>query len=102
MSKELTKNAIEGITPREAYQISLEYFKKLYNNDYTNLVLEETEKNKNFWLITMSYVDLIDSQFKEFGYASMLNRHKRKYKEFKINSKTGEVISMKIKTYQQN
>ncbi len=58
--------------------------------------LEETERNDaGNWLITLSTLDPPDK-----GIMSQLTPAKRNYKLFRIDAKTGEVKSMKVRTLQ--
>jgi len=66
------------------------------------ILLEEveklTEKTKDYWIITLSY-NLNLSGIPSRGLMGMqYGLGKRDYKTFKIDSTTGEVISMKIRT----
>jgi hypothetical protein len=75
---------------REAAQKASEYFAGLYQEQQPhNVQLEEVEMSEdgNYWLITLSYPQT------ELDVLS----YKRKYKIFKIDAKTGEVRSMKIR-----
>ena len=56
--------------------------------------LEEVEltEDKSLWLITMSYEGISDSVA-----SSMLVGKSVRYKIFKLDAKTGDVLSMKIK-----
>ncbi|HXL80301.1 MAG TPA: hypothetical protein VN951_05430 [Pyrinomonadaceae bacterium] len=80
---------------KEAAQRASEYFAGLYENqELTNVQLEEVEQENHgkYWLITLSYP--VPSQPQVAG----LNLNfKREYKVFKIDAKTGEVKSMKIR-----
>jgi hypothetical protein len=79
---------------KEAAQRASQYFASLYaDQGVLNVQLEEVElaDEGQFWLITLSYPG--DSPNNPF-----LNTiPHRKYKVFKIDAKTGEVKSMKIR-----
>ena len=82
---------------KEAAQRASEYFAGLYAKEgVENVQLEEVELTDDgeYWLITLSYpmVPPSDMAIVPFNLA-----FKRKYKVFKIDSKTGEVKSMKIR-----
>ena len=78
---------------KEAAQKASEYFATLYTDEGIHSVqLEEVEISDDgkYWLITLSYpmpgqLPTIDPN------------HKRKYKVFKIDAETGQVVSMKIR-----
>jgi hypothetical protein len=75
---------------REAAQRAAEYFAVLYQDQNPQAVqLEEVElaEDDSYWFITLSYPQ---SDFNVLNF-------KRKYKIFKIDAKTGDVISMKIR-----
>ncbi len=75
---------------REAAQKASEYFAGLYQTQHPgNVQLEEVEMTEDgeYCLITLSYPQ------SEMDVLSF----KRKYKIFKIDAKTGEVRSMKIR-----
>jgi hypothetical protein len=82
---------------KEAAHRASEYFAGLYaDEDVENVQLEEVELTDDgqHWLITLSYpvVPAADRPGMPFSFAM-----KRKYKVFKIDAKTGEVKSMKIR-----
>ena len=74
---------------KEAAQRASEYFAGLYSGQsLSDVRLEEVEQadHGKYWLITLSYPVLPG-----------LNLGKKEYKVFKIDAKTGEVKSMKIR-----
>jgi hypothetical protein len=78
---------------KEAAQRASEYFAGLYQDQgLSNVQLEEVELTDDgkFWLITLSYPGP-----RELGTFNI--SPKRKYKLFKIDAKTGDVKSMKIR-----
>jgi len=78
---------------KEAAQRASEYFAGLYAEEgLSNVQLEEVELTDDgkYWLITLSYPVKPELASLNFNY-------KRKYKVFKIDRKTGEVKSMKIR-----
>lgn len=81
---------------REAAQKASEYFAGLYKDQgFSNIQLEEVEltdetDDGQYWLITLSYP--VPSEI-----AALNFNFKRKYKVFRIDAKTGEVKSMKIR-----
>ena len=79
---------------KEAAQRASEYFAGLFaDQGVSNVQLEEVELTEDggYWLITLSY-PLIPSILP----VNIVS--KRNYKVFKIDAKTGEVKSMKIRT----
>lgn len=85
---------------KEAAQRASEYFAGLYaDQGVSNVQLEEVELTDDgqYWLITLSYpvvpaADRPVMPVMPFNFAL-----KRKFKVFKIDAKTGEVKSMKIR-----
>jgi len=81
---------------KEAAQRASAYFSGLYaDQGVSNVQLEEVELTDDgqYWLITLSYPVGLLSQ----APANFLVNSNRKYKVFKIDAKTGEVKSMKIR-----
>ena len=85
------------IDVKEATGIALSYFEDLYGEDaFSNVLLEEVERDEedgtSYWLITIGFTE----QKQEVGplgpFASS-----RRYKRFRIDAETGEVVSMKIR-----
>lgn len=75
---------------KEAAAKAMAYFKDVYGDQFTNLLLEEAERANGFWYITLGY-DL-PSVVTQFG-----GRGPRAFKVFKIDASSGEVLSMKIR-----
>ena len=78
---------------RVAAQKASEYFAQLYPVEgASNVQLEEVELSDDgkYWFITLSYPLPPEVPVLNFNF-------KRKYKVFKIDAKTGEVKSMKIR-----
>jgi len=78
---------------REAAEKASEYFAGLYKDQgLANVQLEEVELTDDgkYWLITLSYPVPPEIAALNFNF-------KRKYKVFRIDAKTGEVKSMKIR-----
>jgi hypothetical protein len=74
---------------KEAAQRASQYFASLYaDQDVSNVQLEEVELTDDgqYWLITLSYPS--NAVFIDVD---------RNYKVFKVDAKTGEVKSMKIR-----
>jgi hypothetical protein len=93
------------IDAKQAAALSLEYFRELFPDvRISNVALEEVEllEDENCWLITLGFdeplrrtrssVPLNKSLTDLFGTPLM-----RKFKVFKVDAKTGKVISMRIR-----
>ena len=81
---------------KEASTKALEYFKGLSPFAASSpILLEEVEltDDRQFWLITLSYNTQQTNPFQPFI------PNGREFKVFKVSSETGEVVSMKIKTF---
>ena len=75
---------------KDATGRAVEYFTELYGSQFKNLLLEEVEREGEFWHITLGY-DL-PSILAQYGGPAP-----RGFKVFKIDASTGEVVSMKIR-----
>lgn len=82
------------IEVKQAAEAALAYFNELYEGGYHNLALEEVElsNDEEYWIITLGY-NPPATGFTQLTGAGI----KREYKQFKIDSTTGKVISMKIR-----
>ncbi|MFA7420739.1 MAG: hypothetical protein WCZ90_13725 [Melioribacteraceae bacterium] len=82
------------IDVKQAVEAAVKYFTDLYAGKHYDLALEEVELNSDetFWLITLGF----DTEQKA-SYTLPMVSAKRKYKIFKVDSKTGKVWSMKIR-----
>jgi hypothetical protein len=88
------------INVKEATQIALEYFADLFKGkNVLGVELEEVEKTEDdqYWLITLGYH--IPNQAISGGILDVMRgpTMPRKYKTFKVNSQTREVVAMKIR-----
>lgn len=86
------------IDVKEATQVALSYFEELYGEDaFSNVLLEEIERDEEdgtpYWFITIGFTE----QKREGGPSGNLAASRR-YKRFKINAETGEVVAMKIRS----
>lgn len=85
--KRKEEHIIEEIDVKRATKIAARYLKEIVDL-VRDIRVEEVEmsSDESFWFITLSYED-VGGPFST-----------TKYKIFKIVAKTGEVLSMKIKT----
>ena len=95
------------IDAKQAAKLSLEYFNELFPNAaVSNVALEEVEllEDENCWLITLGFDEPLRLRTQSlvpanktladlFGTSSPA----RKFKVFKVDAKTGKVISMRIR-----
>jgi hypothetical protein len=84
---------------KQAVQATYDYLQSLQGmmgHPLNNLRLEEVElsEDRNFWLITLGF----DSIIKKNRLAIELDISTREYKIFKVNSQSGEVEAMKIRS----
>ncbi len=82
------------IEVKQAAEAALAYFNELYKSGYHNLALEEVElsNDEEYWIITLGYNPPSIGLTQLTGAGA-----KREYKQFKIDSTTEKVISMKIR-----
>lgn len=82
------------IDVKKAADISAEYLKSFFP-EVTKIQLEEVEltDDKKYWNITLSF----DSDDNTTGYIVL--GKVRKYKVFRLESATGDVLSMKIRDF---
>lgn len=85
------------IDVKEATQIALSYFEELYGEDaFSNVLLEEVERDEEdgttYWFITIGFTER-----RQRGPLGQL-APSRRYKRFKIDAETEEVVSMKIRS----
>jgi hypothetical protein len=101
------KTLSRRLDAKQAAKLALEYFHELFPNAVlSNVALEEVEflEDENCWLITLGFdesprprtqsaIQANKSLENLFGAPLPV----RKFKIFKVNAKTGNVISMKIR-----
>lgn len=85
------------IDVKEATQIALDYFQDIYSDQsFSNVLLEEVERaqedDSSYWWITIGFTE--DRQTGPFAQLPS----SRRYKRFKIDAETGEVLAMKIRS----
>ncbi len=77
------------VSPKEAVNRAIQYIKDFYPT-VSDILLEEIELGEdNNWYITLSF---------RIPASNPLAMLSKEYKQFKISSTTGEVLSMKIRT----
>jgi hypothetical protein len=84
------RGLIPMISVKVAVRKAADYFEDLYHGQFKNVLLEEVELSDGYWLVTLGY-DVVPDVF------SQLSGIRRRFKVFKVNGETGEVISMKIR-----
>ncbi|HEY0083585.1 MAG TPA: hypothetical protein VGB61_12400 [Pyrinomonadaceae bacterium] len=85
------------IDVKQAAQSASNFIVGLYSNEtISDVMLEEVElsEDEKYWLITLSFPAPSSSSHQLFG------RSGRRYKIFKVDTDTGEVLSMKIRELQ--
>ncbi len=89
---------------KEATQVALSYFEDLYGEDaFSNVLLEEVEREEEdgttYWFITIGFTDENAKRKKRSGLDVISpSVPPRRYKRFKIDAETGEVVSMEIRS----
>lgn len=89
---------------KEATQKALSYFEDLYDEEvFSNVLLEEVERDEEdgtpYWFITVGFTDENVKRKEQSGLDVLKPADPpRRYKRFKIDAETGEVISMKIRS----
>ncbi len=88
--------ATKKIDAREAAAAAFQYFKELFSPlEVQSVTLEEVELSEDgkTWLITLGY----EFRPKFGGIAATFGPPKTKFKVFKVDTKTGRVVAMKIR-----
>ncbi len=94
------------IDVKEATQQALSYFEELYGQDaFSNVLLEEVERTEEngtpYWFVTIGFTHeearREEEQQDPLGVFTS-SGPRRRYKRFKIDGETGEVVSMKIRS----
>jgi len=94
------------INVKEAAHQALSYFEELYDEEaFENILLEEVERaeeaDATYWYITIGFTDKkvnVKESGPSFGLGPSPEVPPRRYKRFKIDAETGEVVSMKIRS----
>jgi len=80
---------------------AVEFFNSVYPEPHNSVLVEEVDLSDDgkYWLITLGYNVRVSPEVQTaFDLGQMLEtRMRREYKTFKIDRKTGQVISMKIR-----
>lgn len=88
---------MEQITAQDAGKIAKKYYEEIASGEKHRLILEEVELSNDgkYWLITLGiYTPTTAMMLRSQGIDEAAN-----YKIFKINKSSGEVISMKMRSY---
>ena len=90
------------IDVKQAAKIAAEYFADLYTDQkYSDILLEEVEYDEagGAWLITLGYSQpFLEDVKKPLSRLASFSEKERKYKIFRIEAETSNVLSMKIRT----
>jgi hypothetical protein len=78
------------ISVKEATEKAAEYFTDLYHDQFINVLVEEVQLTGGYWLITLGYD-------RPPSLPQFVRKGPRAFKVFKVDSETGEVVSMKIR-----
>jgi hypothetical protein len=86
------------ITIQEAAKAADEFIRKVYGEiEETQLEEIETNDEKTFWFITLSFVIKDATKANISGpLIGLINPYQRKFKTLIINAQTGEVTKMKM------
>jgi hypothetical protein len=101
------KASKEKIDAKQAARLALEYFNELFPNAaVSNVALEEVEfsDEDNCWLITLGLDGPVRNKSLSPATLTAVNLFgppspTRQFKVFKVNARTGQVISMKIRKF---
>jgi len=92
------------IDVRSAVISAKEYLENLQDimGTIDDILLEEVElsENKSFWYVTLSFKRPVDNKEKTFipDVDSLTAKYERHYKVFTVDTTTGEINSMKIRS----
>jgi hypothetical protein len=91
-----TASNTSTIDVKTAVRIATAYFDQLIQRHYSELAVEEVEKTDDdrFWLVTIGY-NVISSD--RSGLVSFQSAPVREYKIIKVDSQSGEAVSMKVR-----
>jgi hypothetical protein len=96
MAKE-AEEVTQEIDVKDAVKAAMDYFKELYGSPYADLALEEVEKTGVNWLITLGY---LMARLGPGGIGVVVAPGAtRQFKLITVDSRTGEVKSMKVKKF---
>lgn len=89
------------INVQEAIKRSLDYAKGFYGRSIDGILLEEIELvDETNWIITLSFYleESSNPATRTFG---ILTQQNRRFKQFKINAESGDIVSMKIREFNE-
>ena len=98
-----SQTSSEKLDVKQAANLALQYFADLYPNEhFADVALEEVEmsEDEKFWLITLGFTappPLQPSRTKPIATLFGPPGPVRKFKVFKVNARTGKVVSMRIR-----
>jgi hypothetical protein len=92
-----TTSSTPTIDVKTAARIATSYFDQLIQRHYSDLAVEEVEKSddERFWLVTIGYTVILSSE--RGPLAAFQGAPVREYKIIKVDSQTGDPISMKVR-----
>lgn len=84
------------IDVKSAARIAISYFDQLIQRRYTELAVEEVEKTDDdrYWLVTVGY-SIVSTDRSPL--AALQSQGVREYKVVRVDSQTGEPVSMKVR-----
>ncbi len=84
------------IDVKTAVRVATSYFDQLIQRHYSELAVEEVEKTDDdrFWLVTIGY-NVMSSD--RGGLVSFQSAPVREYKIIKVDSQSGDAVSMKVR-----
>jgi hypothetical protein len=87
----------EKLDVRAAVAAARQFASNLFPPAYYQISLEEIEKSEDgkFWLVTLGFEPVKSGVNKTL--ADILNPPKERFKVFKVNTRTGTVVSMKMR-----
>lgn len=88
------------VDAKKAAQLASKYFKSLLP-EVSDFSLEEVELSEdgNFWLITLGFTAKKSDPVPASNWANVFGAPPRtKFKVFKVDTRTGKVVSMKIRS----
>jgi hypothetical protein len=92
----VTASNTPTVDVKAAVRIATTYFDQLIQRHYSDLAVEEVEKtdDERFWLVTIGYTPASTDRS---PLAAFQDKSAREYKIIKVDSQTGEAVSMKVR-----